>query len=226
MEKAIRACIDNGKRLLNEAELLEFEKPPATLFFLSLIAQEEFAKGFLLYLVTVGIIPWNSHILRATRDHKCKQLICIVMDFLCPDDDKRMNEVFNAVMKGTSPDFPNKVADAMDLLRHEKIGRWQSKYSWWTEDPNWDPEARKVSEGYIDRAKQDSLYVRLDKNGCVASTPKNINENLAKDEYERARRFERFIEDLEKLKRPTNIDYENVENAFKRLFTEQTAVEN
>ena len=78
--KAIQACVENGRRLLYVAEMNEFEEPSATYYFLSIIAQEEFSKGFLLYLVNIDVIPWNTEILRATRDHKCKQLLGMVLD--------------------------------------------------------------------------------------------------------------------------------------------------
>ena len=45
-----KRCCKNGRRLLDETELLEFEKLPATRYYLSMIAQEEAAKAFLLYL--------------------------------------------------------------------------------------------------------------------------------------------------------------------------------
>jgi len=84
---AMKACVKNGTRLLDEAELLEFETPLATKFFLSIIAQEEFAKAFLLYLVRIDVILWNRFILRATMNHRCKQLVGIILDFLTPDTD-------------------------------------------------------------------------------------------------------------------------------------------
>lgn len=77
-----KRCCENGRRLLDEAQLLEFEKPLATRYYLSMIAQEEAAKAFLLYLVTVEALPWTPFLLRATRDHQCKQLVGIVLDYI------------------------------------------------------------------------------------------------------------------------------------------------
>jgi AbiV family abortive infection protein len=56
-----RACRANGQRLLDEAEWLSTEQA-RTCFALATIAQEEFAKAFLLILVAREIIPWNSFI--------------------------------------------------------------------------------------------------------------------------------------------------------------------
>lgn len=86
--ETVRACLLNGRRMLEEVSFLVMTVPPATAYFLTAIAQEEFAKGFLPALVVRGVIPWNRHLLRATGDHRCKQLLCIVMDYLAPDTDE------------------------------------------------------------------------------------------------------------------------------------------
>jgi hypothetical protein len=52
--KAIQACVENGEKLLDESYHLEFERPPSSQFFLVMIAQEEFAKAFMLHLVREG----------------------------------------------------------------------------------------------------------------------------------------------------------------------------
>lgn len=59
---AVRACLANGRRLLEDVEFLELNEPPSTAYFLSMIAQEEFAKGFLLALVARGVIPWDRRL--------------------------------------------------------------------------------------------------------------------------------------------------------------------
>jgi len=81
-------CCENSRRLLDSAELLEFEKVLATRYYLSMIAQEETAKAFLLYLVGVNALPWTPFLLRATRDHRCKQLVGIILDYISPDTDE------------------------------------------------------------------------------------------------------------------------------------------
>ena len=88
-----RRCCDNGRRLLDEAELLEYERPSATRYYLSIIAQEEYAKAFLLYLVAIDAIPWNPLLLRATRNHQCKQLVGIVLDYISPDTDEFLRRI-------------------------------------------------------------------------------------------------------------------------------------
>ena len=88
---AIHACLSNGRRLLDDAQTLEFSDPLATAYYLTLIAQEEFAKGFLLALVIRNVIPWDRRLLRAARDHRCKQLLCVVMDYLQPYEPPRVH---------------------------------------------------------------------------------------------------------------------------------------
>ncbi len=57
---AIAACAANGRRLLEETYDLEFREPPSSRFFLIMIAQEEFAKTFILFLIKEDIILLNS----------------------------------------------------------------------------------------------------------------------------------------------------------------------
>ena len=76
------ACLANGERLLFDTEMLS--SSPSSMA-LAIIAQEEFAKGFLFFLVGKGIVPWNGAILRASRDHSCKQLLCLLMEYSDPE---------------------------------------------------------------------------------------------------------------------------------------------
>ena len=102
--------------------MLEFSEPPATAYALAIISQEEFAKAFLLTLVYKELIDWNQSIWRASRDHTCKQLLILVMDYINPDDeewDKRMQKViYGETIDRT---LPPHVADAINIFRHEKI---------------------------------------------------------------------------------------------------------
>jgi hypothetical protein len=68
---SIKACISNGDRLLADGMTLEFEKPAATKLFLAMIAQEEFAKAFLLFMVYEDVLPWSKSLLRTMNDHSC-----------------------------------------------------------------------------------------------------------------------------------------------------------
>ena len=171
LQVSIDAIVANATRLLGDAEMLELEDPPATAAFLARIAQEELAKAFLLCLVSHKIIPWHQHILRATRDHACKQLLGLVMDHLWPDDDEFDARLRMPIEERLNRRLPARVRDAINILRHEKIGRWVSSSWVWAEEPDWDEEAKSVAGGVLDRDKQNLLYVKLSASGGLAGTP-------------------------------------------------------
>ena len=206
-------CCENGCRLLDEAQLLEFEKTLATRYYLAMIAQEEAAKAFLLYLVAVEAVPWTSFVRRATRDHQCKHLIGIILDYISP----KIDDILQGKWR---PEFPAKVADAMNLFRHEKLKRWESKNWLWAEDPEYDSDALMVAEGKRDRDKQRALYVEIGGNAEVASSPAQITNGQAADEYERGRRFCACVGGLLEARSGFAYDIEQVEKCFKALFSE------
>jgi len=218
-----KRCCENGRRLLDEAQLLEFEKPLATRYYLSMIAQEEAAKAFLLYLVTVEALPWTPFLLRATRDHQCKQLVGIVLDYISPDTDEFLRRMDMCVLEKRKLQLPSSVADAMNLLRHEKIRRWESRLWVWAEDPEYDEVALEVADGKRDRDKQRALYVELGRNGQVGATPDRVTKIQADDEYERGRRFEACVRDLVEGGTGAAWDFERVEGCFKALFSQPNA---
>jgi AbiV family abortive infection protein len=195
-------------------------EPPATAFALAIIAQEEFAKAFLLQLVSKRVIAWNSLILRATRDHKCKQLLGLVMDYLSPEIDEFLKRVNEAVKGQASPYLPGTVADAITIFRHEKIGRWRSASWFWAEEPDYDPIASQTAEGSLDREKQNALYVRLSKTGEVVGSPLDVTAALTKRTMDRASRMKSFVAELLDDPQPSILDYEKVESAFKALFAD------
>src|ERR1043165_9285626 len=49
------------------------------------LAQEEYAKAFLLYCVREEIIPWDDDLHRVMRNHACKHLVTIVMEYVDPE---------------------------------------------------------------------------------------------------------------------------------------------
>jgi len=181
-EEAIEACIENGKRLLEDSENLKDFERFASAKALAILAQEEFAKAYIIKLVKEGAVPWCDEILRATRDHHCKQLMAILMEYLFTpwnveslmERDKRIKEKF--------PDFnlPSKVADALNIFCHEKIGRWKSSSWFWAEDPKYDDEAKKVWKGKIEKAKQSALHVSVGKDGNVTNIPRSDIDEVSK----------------------------------------------
>ena len=214
---AANACLENGKRLLDDAEMLEYEDPPATAFALVIIAQEEFAKAFLLTLVHKNIIQWNEFILRAAHDHKCKQLLVMVMDFLNPSWDEFMARDGSWYSDRVDGLLPRLVADALNIFRHEKIGRWESKNWFWADPPIYEPKAKKVANGSIDKWKQDQLYIGVGKDGAIEPR-RLVTHAQFEEEMERASRLSSVIKEMLEEECNERFDYKLVFDAFQALF--------
>jgi hypothetical protein len=204
--------------LLLDAEYLEYGEPPTTSHFLAQIALEEFAKAFLLALVVRGVIPWDRRLLRAARDHSCKQLLCVVMDYLSPDTEEFLERCNALVLHHELREVPAKIIDAITILRHEMIGRWVNSTWVWAEDPNFDKEMLAIAKGKQDRAKQDTLYVRLARDGGIASVPDRITFKGVRLERARASRVASLAEAVLAGQLYPALDYGKVEETFRALF--------
>jgi len=75
------------------------------------------------------------------------QLLCVAMEYLNPELDEFLERCNAVVLRHELPRFPAEVADAMNILRHVKIGRWVSRSWVWAEDPEYDKEAGRFQEG-------------------------------------------------------------------------------
>jgi len=215
LEKSINACLLNAERLIGEAQLLEFEKPTSSRFYFAIISQEESAKSFLLYLVKVKIIPWNKFLLRAINNHICKQLVGIIIDYLSPNFDNFIAWSNELSFNNDISSVPNKIYDAIEILRYEKIQRWESKNWIWAEDHS---EAKKISNGHLDDLKQSALYVNINKNASIISTPNIITKEMAQEEFDRAKRFLSFGREITKNGVKHFRNYEEIQEAFRKLF--------
>ncbi len=214
----IKACIANGSRLVAETYDLEFRNPTSTRFYLSMIAQEEFAKAFLLHLVRAGILPFNRLIFRAMNDHACKQLVGMLMDYVIMHWEE-MDELEAMIDRDIAlgDRFPPEISSALNIFRHEKIGRWESRGWEWEVPQQYDPVALKVADGKKDKHKQDSLYVRVNGDGSIGSTPDLISEAETGEEFERARRYQYFISKMMESE-PQSSRYMKTMDALKFLF--------
>ena len=114
--------------------------------------------------------------------------------------------------------LPQSVTDAIFILRHEKIGRWESSTWVWEEEPKYDPLAKSLAEGELDREKQDALYVRLGREGHVARNPAQVKYEEAKAAMEVADRMRFFAKYLLSQNAGSGRDYEKIESAFKAAF--------
>ena len=109
----------------------------------------------------------------------------------------------------------------MNLLRHEKFGRWESNHWCWAEDPDYDKTALGVAEGKREIDKQRALYVELDKTGQVSMTPEQVTNDRANSEHGRGRRYESCVRRIVEGGPQGAWDYERVENYLRTLFSQQ-----
>lgn len=92
LEQSISATMENGRKLLDDARLLsDWDRFP-TAFALAILAQEEFAKSFLLQLVADEALPWLPEVQRSMAWHDCKHLLAIVLEWLPTYDWENMLE--------------------------------------------------------------------------------------------------------------------------------------
>lgn len=137
----------------------------------------------------------------------------------CSDQAER-NRIWQRVEEiGREMDsIPQCVADAIFILRYEKIGRWESSTWVWQEEPTYDALALAVAGGSLDREKQDALYVRLGRDGHVATTPAITKFEDAKGAVAMASRMCSFVKYLVSQNVGLDRDYEKIESAFKTVF--------
>jgi len=187
-------------------------------FALCILAQEEYAKAFLLHFVHAEAMPWTAEMQRILRDHTSKQLLAMIMDFLDPDV-----EDFGAWLKTRSESgnkLPGYVADALNIIRHERVPR-QGPWAWTREedDPPCDPDARRIPNGHVDRQKQSALYVGVGTRFQVTSNPSTVNSDAVEAELEKTRHLgqllARYDDSLQPLK---SVEYEKICWSFRVMF--------
>ena len=219
---SIQACISNGERILDDAMQVEFQEPPCTKLMLSMISQEEFAKAFLLFLVREDVVPWSPQLLRAMNNHACKQLVGVIIEYVDPEWEtiEQLQDIIAADFD-LGDRMPPKVATAINILRHEKMGRWESNNWDWAEEPEYERSILRIAEGGRDKIKQDALYVRLGGDGSVVSVPAEVTQVSADEEYARADRHKWFVSSIVRDGEHGSIAYEKVRKAITLLFDEK-----
>ena len=215
LKKSISECARNGKALLDDADLLFEWDRFSTALALAILAQEEFAKAFLLQLVADGILPWVPEIRRSITRHECKHLLAIVMDWVPASDfdedgwwgrykqkqkqkqreqhiaDYKTGKIsadeFLAQMKAdkNAATFPETVAAALNIYRHEHLEALAKRYPW--RDNEWAKgPVRKIADGSLDAKKQSALFVGIGKTGAVTHHPGTVTRGDAEKEIRRA----------------------------------------
>jgi hypothetical protein len=84
--------------------------------------------------------------------------------------------------------FPEDVATALNIYRHEEIERMKSGCAW--RDPEWSKgKARDIADGALDRVKQTAIYVDISKTGEVGRHPGLITREQATQAIDAATRL-------------------------------------
>ncbi|MGO9245361.1 MAG: AbiV family abortive infection protein [Verrucomicrobiia bacterium] len=186
---AIRACVENGERLFDDAKLMKDFDRYSTAIALTILAEEEFAKAFLLHLVRDGAVPWTPETRRAFLDHKCKHLLAILMAHLSPGVDEWQTRAMEQIDLARESHLPSDVISAINLLRHEKVGKWENPFWDVLEPGDYDPETKRISDGSVDRTKQTALYVKIGRDGSVSTRPAAVRSSHVEKELKRCERF-------------------------------------
>jgi AbiV family abortive infection protein len=218
VQASIEACLENGARLLDDALRLEFENLGGTRFLISVLAQEEYAKAFLLYCVREEIIPWDDDLRRVMRNHACKHVVAIVMEYIDPEWEtiEELRAIINAEYDLNGA-FPPRVSSALNILYHERIRNRNFEYD---EDDNYEPTVVRIAKGERDRKKQDAVFVDIDKNCCVKQnrSPMNITREQAGKEYKQAERYASIVSRLIEHGASESIQMDKFKVATKQVF--------
>jgi len=195
VQASIDACLANAKRLMDDALQLEFQKRGGARLTICMLAQEECAKAFLLYMVREGLVPWDSNLLRVIRNHACKHLVAIIMEYIDPEWET-MDELRDIIAAEYDLDgrFPPRVSSALNILYHERIRRNN-----FFGDNDYEPDVVAIASGERDRVKQDAVYIDLDKSCRVRNAPMDITREQAQVEYVRAERYVSIVASLIEL---------------------------
>ena len=216
---SISTIMDNGKKLLEDAKLLFDWDRYSTALALAVLAQEEFAKSFLLRLVRDDVLPWLPEVQRSIAKHQCKHLLGIVMEWLPPVDwdnafesyrrfnenhERRMEwmrrciEWYKQGLLAPDPDDPEPkepdVSFPVDVADALNIYRHEEierlRSGYASRDEDWaGGKARKIADGLLDRKKQSALYVDISKTGQVGLHPGLITRDEATEATTRAERL-------------------------------------
>lgn len=217
--RSISACLENGKRLLEDAKCLYDWDRYSTALALAVLAQEEFAKAFLLQLVADGALPWSSEVHRSISRHESKHLLAIVLEWLPPFDFTLLKELedkstkrheermawharnlerIKAGHRDPDPDDPEPMEEEFtfpdDVASALNIYRFEVierfRSGFPQREPDWSTgNARRIADGLLDRKKQSALYVNIGKTGEVGLHPGLITSQEASEAIERAERL-------------------------------------
>lgn len=185
LSQSINICRNNGDRLLEDAKhLYDFDRY-ASAYGIAKLAQEEYAKGFILKLVDSGALNWSNEVQKSLNHHVAKQVVSIILDFLNPS-----YEEFSRMIKEQKLlEKPQKVLDAVSIYVYEILKRWESSNWRWVEDPIYDKEAKSVFNKKEEKMKHDAFYVKILRDGRAIDSTKKFTKEIVKLEIEKTERY-------------------------------------
>lgn len=211
--KAINDCISNAKSLLDDGKMLHEIDRFNSAYLLVLLAQEESAKAFLLNLINEEIIPWIKEVERSLKDHRCKHLIGELMFYLNPSLDTVLERNKMALKDFKPVPLPKPIVDIIKYYRHEKISRWISPNWWWSDNPEYEKNIKKIGEGKIERKKQNATYCKVTKEG--KSHLSKINKLAVEEQIERT---EQMLEIADGNLVLSSREYKSIKEGLKIVF--------
>lgn len=214
MQASINACLLNAERLMEDAGQFEFEERGSMRLAISMLAQEEYAKAFILYLVREGLVPWDNDLLRVIRNHACKHLVAIVIEYLGPEWET-MDELRAILDAEYDLDgrFPPRVSSALNILYHEKIRR-----GGFFDNEDYEPDVTAIAFGERDKIKQDAIYIDLDKSCRVRNAPMDVTKEEAQVEYKRAERYGTIVRGVIRPDGYEGLQLQKLKEALKIVF--------
>lgn len=176
----------NAEQLFEDAKHFEEWGRFPTAYALGILAQEEYGKAFLLHLAMEQAVPWTDGLDRALRNHRCKQLVALVMEFLQRKDFMELLEDPDR-FRGAST-LPEYVLDAIHVIVHEHI-RELNREDWLDDsDRRVHPVANRIARGILDREKQAGFYVHVGSDGKIRKNPSMVTAERCRSEIARTER--------------------------------------
>lgn len=153
-------------------------------------------------MIREEMIPWDADVLRIIRNHSCKHLIALVIDYVEPEweDIEEIKAIIDAEYE-LGGRFPKKISSALNILYFEKIENGN-----FLDDSDYDRDVEDIAKGKIDCIKQNAIYVDIDKSCRAKNLPRVI---LQEDAEREQRKAEHYISAVRRLVGPNA--YEGVQ---------------
>lgn len=216
-QNALKVIVTNAARLYEDAKTLEEWDRFPTSYALAVLAQEEYGKAFIVHLVADHKVPWTPELEKASRNHLCKQLVALVLEYINRKDFLELMEEPDRFRGASS--LPSHVFSAIEIVVYEHVRGWPRAD--WVEGSKIDPVANRIARGVIDREKQTGFYVHLGNKGQVRRRPDMISRERCHVELARAERVSNAFYLLDdKVQPAASFDWEKIIPLFQVLLGE------